>query len=115
VNPALTQAEEEFVATLLAGLDAYPAYYAHMAPANAAGPAAVDLSPPRPADRSSCAGGSTPASGWTCVPAPRSPGTPGTPTRAARQLRHLPGWLIPWGAPVTLLGETAADAAAAGA
>ena len=26
---------------LLAGLDAYPAYYAHMDPANAAGPAAT--------------------------------------------------------------------------
>ena len=35
---------------LLAGLDAYPAYYAHMAPANAAGPAAPDLTPPELAD-----------------------------------------------------------------
>ncbi len=30
INPALIQDEEEFVAVLLAGLDAYPAYYAHM-------------------------------------------------------------------------------------
>jgi hydroxyacylglutathione hydrolase len=30
---------------LLAGLDDYPAYYAWMAPANAAGPAAPDLTP----------------------------------------------------------------------
>ena len=36
--------------TLLAGLDAYPAYYAHMGPANTAGPAGPDLSPPRRAD-----------------------------------------------------------------
>ena len=35
---------------LLAGLGAWPAYYAHMAPANAAGPAAPDLSAPAPAD-----------------------------------------------------------------
>ncbi len=37
VNPALTLAEQEYVDTLLAGLDAYPAYYAHMGPANRKG------------------------------------------------------------------------------
>lgn len=41
---------DAFVADLLAGLDDVPAYYAHMGPANAAGPAPVDLTPPRPAD-----------------------------------------------------------------
>mgnify|MGYP003428684457 CR=1 FL=1 len=35
---------------LLAGLGPWPAYYAHMAPANAAGPAAPDLSLPSVAD-----------------------------------------------------------------
>ena len=40
LNPALTLDEDGYVAELLAGLDAYPAYYAHMGPANAAGPAA---------------------------------------------------------------------------
>ena len=49
-NPVLTQDEETYVDELLAGLGAYPAYYAHMAPANAAGPAAPDLSPPSVAD-----------------------------------------------------------------
>src|SRR5690606_38343158 len=44
-NPALTQDEETYVRELLAGLGAYPAYYAHMGPANAAGPDAPDLSP----------------------------------------------------------------------
>ena len=39
-----------YVETLLAGLDTWPAYYAHMGPANAAGPAGPDLSPPRQAD-----------------------------------------------------------------
>jgi hydroxyacylglutathione hydrolase len=38
VNPALTLDEQRYVSELLAGLDAYPAYYAHMGPANAAGP-----------------------------------------------------------------------------
>ena len=47
VNPALTQDEQAFVDQLIAGLGAYPAYYAHMGPINAAGPAPVDLSLPR--------------------------------------------------------------------
>ena len=47
VNPVLTLDQEHYVAELLAELDAYPAYYAHMGPANAAGPGAPDLSPPR--------------------------------------------------------------------
>jgi hydroxyacylglutathione hydrolase len=50
INPALTQAEEDFVEMLLAGLDVFPAYYAHMGPANAAGPAEIDLSLPQPVD-----------------------------------------------------------------
>ena len=40
VNPALTLDEDRYAAELLAGLDAYPAYYAHIGAANAAGPAA---------------------------------------------------------------------------
>ena len=50
VNPALTLAEQEYADTLLAGLDAYPAYYLHMAPINRAGPTPVDLSPPERVD-----------------------------------------------------------------
>jgi hydroxyacylglutathione hydrolase len=49
-NPALTQDEQDFVDTLIAGLGAFPTYYARMGPANAAGPAPVDLTPPEPVD-----------------------------------------------------------------
>ena len=49
-NPVLTQDEETYVRELLDGLDAWPAYYAHMGPANAAGPGEPDLSPPELAD-----------------------------------------------------------------
>ncbi len=46
-NPALTKEEQEFVDELLAGLSAFPDYYAHMGVINSEGPAAVDLSIPR--------------------------------------------------------------------
>ncbi len=45
-NPALTGDEQMYVEALLAGLDAWPAYYVHMGPANTAGPAGPDLSVP---------------------------------------------------------------------
>ena len=49
-NPALTQDEQTYVDELLAGLSAYPAYYAHMGVINTQGPAPVDLSTPEPVD-----------------------------------------------------------------
>lgn len=49
-NPALTMAEQDYVETLLAGLGAYPAYYARMGPINRRGPAPVDLTAPAPVD-----------------------------------------------------------------
>ena len=49
-NPALTMEEQEYVDSLLSGLDAYPAYYVRMAPINRQGPAPVDLSLPEQVD-----------------------------------------------------------------
>jgi len=109
-NPALTQDEEQFVESLIAGLDAYPAYYVHMGPANAAGPGAPDLSPPEAVDpaelRARIAAGE-----WVVD----------LRNRQAFAAGHLGGtynfgadgsfityfgWLAPWGAPVTLIGES---------
>ena len=116
-NPVLTQAEDRYVAELLAGLDAYPASYAQMGPANTAGPAAPDLSPPALADaqqlRKRLEQGE-----WlvdlrtrTAFAAGHAPGTLnfGLDGSFATYL----GWLIPWGTPVTLLGETAEQVAQA--
>ena len=116
-NPVLTQDEERYVTELLAGLDAFPAYYAQMGPANTAGPAAPDLSPPETADarqlRRRLEQGE-----WlvdlrtrTAFAAGHAPGTLnfGLDGSFATYL----GWLIPWGTPVTLLGETAEQVAQA--
>ena len=116
-NPVLTQDEETYVRELLAGLNAYPAYYAHMAPANSAGPSEPDLSPPGKADPAQVRR-RIEAGEWVVD----------LRNRAVFAAGHVPGslnfgldgsfatyvgWLIEWGTPLTLLGETADDVAQA--
>jgi hydroxyacylglutathione hydrolase len=117
VNPALTQDEQTWVEELLAGLDAHPAYYAHMGPANTAGPVAPDLSAPAPADKDTLRSRLL-AGEWlvdlrnrTAFAAGHLPGTYnfGQDGQFATYL----GWLIPWGTPVTLLAETPEEIAEA--
>ena len=109
-NPVLRLAADEFVTETLAGLDAYPAYYAHMGVANFAGPAPVDLTPVTRADaaqlRERIADGQ-----WVVD----------LRNRKAYAASHLAGtvslgldgpmstwlgWLIDWGVPIALLAET---------
>ncbi|BCY09294.1 MBL fold metallo-hydrolase [Actinoplanes sp. L3-i22] len=109
-NPALTQAEQQFVDQLLAGLDTWPAYYAHMGPANSAGPAAPDLSPPEAADaeqiRKRLADGE-----WVVDLRSRIAFAAGHVAGTLNfgldgSFATYLGWLIPWGTPLTLLAET---------
>jgi hydroxyacylglutathione hydrolase len=110
VNPALTLAEQEYVDTLLAGLGAYPAYYVHMGPINAAGPAPVDLSMPEPVDpkelRRRIEGGE-----WVVDLRERTAFAAGHLAESlnfelgGNFVTYL-GWLYQWGAPLTLIGET---------
>jgi hydroxyacylglutathione hydrolase len=109
-NPALTLDAEEFVTRTLQGLDDHPAYYAHMGPANSAGPAPVDLSPPAPADAVQLRA-RIEAGEWvvdlrsgTAFAAGHAPGTLNFGLDGPF-VTYL-GWLLPWGTPVTLLGET---------
>ncbi len=116
-NPVLTQDQREYVEELLAGLGAYPAYYVHMAPANARGPAAPDLAPARHADPAELRRRLEQGE-WVVDLRDRR-------AFAAGHLRgsynfgldggfatYL-GWLIAWGTPVTLLGATEEDVAQA--
>ena len=109
-NPALTKDEADYVEEILAGLEEFPAYYAHMGPANAAGPLAADLSAPTRADVAELRR-RLEAGEWlvdlrtrTAFAAGHAPGTFnfGLDGQFATYL----GWLIPWGTPVTLLGES---------
>jgi hydroxyacylglutathione hydrolase len=107
----VTEDEDRFVEQLTAGLTAYPRYYVHMGPINAAGPDEPDLSLPEAIDaevlRERIGGGE-----WVVDLRQR---------RAFAKL-HLAGtvsielgdpfatyfgWTLPWQAPVTLIGDSA--------
>ncbi|QEU96879.1 MBL fold metallo-hydrolase [Streptomyces kanamyceticus] len=109
-NDALTKDVDAFVADLLAGLDDVPAYYAHMGPANAAGPAPVDLTPPGRADAEEIA--SRLAAGeWVVDLRSRMAFAEGHVAGSFNfegegKLATYLAWLIPWGKPVTLLAGT---------
>lgn len=109
-NPVLKLAADQFVTETLAGLGAYPAYYAHMGVANSAGPAPVDLTPVTRADADQLRDRIA-ANEWVVD----------LRHRTAYATSHLAGtvalgldgpmstwlgWLIDWGTPITLLAET---------
>lgn len=116
-NPALTLDEETFVAELTAGLDAFPAYYAQMGPLNRTGPPPIDLTPPRAADPAEV--GRRIAAGEWVVDLRSRRAFAASHLAGARsielgeQFATYVGWLVPWSAPLTILGETSDDVARA--
>ncbi|MER7736822.1 MBL fold metallo-hydrolase [Streptomyces sp. NPDC096538] len=110
-NEALTAPDvDAFVAGLLAGLDDVPAYYAHMGPVNAAGPAPLDLTPPAVADAGELAARLA-AGEWVVDLRNRVAFAAGHLSgsfnfEAEGQLATYLAWLVPWGKPVTLLAES---------
>jgi len=109
-NPAALLDEDTFVTELIEGLDVFPAYYKHMGPANEAGARAIDLSPAATADpeelRRRIAAGE-----WVVDLRQRklwaAEHLAGSLSFDAEgnAITYL-GWLIPWGTPITLLGES---------
>lgn len=109
-NPALRLAAEEFVRETLTGLGTYPAYYAHMGVVNLTGPEPVDLRPPEHADPDELR-----------RRLERGEWVVDLRHRTAYVQAHLAGtlslgldgpiatwlgWMIDWGAPLTLLGDS---------
>lgn len=118
VNVALTATDEDaFVERLLAGLDAYPKYYAQMGPLNTAGGVAIDLSPPADVDPVEIAR-RIHRGEWVVDLRPRRrfaaehlAGTVGI--ELADGFSTYLAWLLPWGMPVTLLADDADEIAEA--
>lgn len=117
-NDALTVDDENsFVAKLVANLTAYPAYYAHMSTRNLEGPGAADLSPAEPVQAAELRR-RIEAQEWvvdlrtrTAFASGHLEGTIGI--ELGNSFATYLGWLIPWGTPLTLIGETAEQVAAA--
>jgi len=115
VNPALTQDRERWIADTLGALDAYPAYYAQMPGANEGGPSAPDLQAPTSADKDTLAARLADGE-WVVDLRSRTAFAGGHVAGTLNfgldgQFATYLGWLIPWGTPLTLLGESAAQVA----
>lgn len=113
----LADDEESFVKTVLSGLTAYPRYYAHMGSINRAGPAPIDLSPPRRLDGPALSQ-HLEAGEWVVDLRNRRAFAAGHLPRTVNAEKGTPlstflGWVIPWGTPVVLMAEGPDDVAAA--
>jgi hydroxyacylglutathione hydrolase len=109
-NLALRTDEAGFVAELIAGLNAYPRYYAHMGPANRLGPRAADLTRPALADPAELRR-RIDAGEWIVDLRERRAfarahisGT--ISVELGDPFSTYLGWTIPWGTPLTLIGES---------
>jgi hydroxyacylglutathione hydrolase len=116
-NPALTRDEQTYVGELIAGLSAYPAYYAHMGVINSQGPAPVDLSTPALANPEELRR-RIDAGEWvvdlrhrTAFAAGHLDGT--LAFELSNSFVTYLGWLYTWGAPLTLIGDDHDQIAAA--
>jgi len=117
-NDALTTTEESrFVERLLAGLTAFPSYYAHMAPLNRRGPTEPELVAPTAVDPVELTARIR-AGEWvvdlrskSAFPKEHLGGT--ISIALGDSFSTYLGWLHPWGAPLTLIGEDSASILAA--
>jgi glyoxylase-like metal-dependent hydrolase (beta-lactamase superfamily II)/rhodanese-related sulfurtransferase len=109
-NNALTKDEDAFVTELMAGLTAYPRYYARMAPLNLEGPDQPDLSPPEPVDRAVLQHRLEHGE-WVVDLRARQAYAAGhvrgtVAIELADPFATYLGWTVPWGVPITLIGDS---------
>lgn len=114
---AVTDDEDQFVKHLLSGLTAYPRYYAHMGAINRSGPTEADLSPPLPVDAAELRA-RIQAGEWVVDLRQRRAfakahisGSVGV--ELSTSFATYLGWTIPWGTPITLVGDSPAQVAQA--
>jgi hydroxyacylglutathione hydrolase len=112
-NLALTKDEDDFVAELMAGLTAYPSYYAQMAPLNQAGPDEPDLDLPELVDPAALQHRLEHGE-WVvdlrsrkAYAADHVRGT--VSIELADPFATYLGWTVPWDAPLTLIGDSRDD------
>ena len=113
-NIALTTADTDtLVELILSGLDAYPRYYVHMAPRNRIGPAPVNLTPPAAVEPEELARRMNDGE-WVVDLRDRrvyaKDHVVGTVNvEIGNSFTTYLAWIIPWGTPVTLIGDTQDD------
>ena len=117
-NDALTTDDEDtFVRNLVAGLAAYPCYYAHMGAINRRGGEPADLEPPRPLDPDDLRK-RLEAGQWVVDLRHRKAYAAGHALGSLSfelgdSFTTYVGWVLPWGEDLVLVGETAEQVAEA--
>jgi hydroxyacylglutathione hydrolase len=116
-NPALTMNEREYADTLLAGVVDYPAYYSRTAPINRQGPGWVDLSLPARVDGAELRR-RIDAGEWVVDLRERTAFAAGhlagsLSFELSTDFVTYLGWLYRWDTPLTLVGESEQQVAAA--
>jgi glyoxylase-like metal-dependent hydrolase (beta-lactamase superfamily II)/rhodanese-related sulfurtransferase len=108
-NPALLMDEDAFVTRLVSGLDAFPRYYAYIAPRNREGAGTVDQELPAPSSLSELAERAR-AGEWVidlrerhAFAARHMAGTLGF--ELTDPFTTYLGWLLPWGSPLSMIGS----------
>lgn len=111
VNPALSGDVNRFVRELVAGFGPVPAYFQQMAGLNRAGAGSRAVEPPRPLDATALSDALL-GDAWVVDLRPRAdfaaghlPGS--INVEYGDQAATYLGWIVPWGAPLVLLGDPA--------
>ncbi len=109
-NIAYTSSKEDFISTIIGGLGPYPRYYAHMGPANQAGPAVVKDLHVHEYSTDAIRQHLHAENSWVIDIRSRTAYAAGHPERAVgielgQSFATYTGWLIPWSDSLLLVGD----------